>query len=89
MIRINGDYFIEVDTYNYTPYRDTHKADKKGKPIYKLVGYYPSLDQALAGIVKNMNARDFEENTYSLQEAVEIIKQSTKVFTDLRRGDKK
>lgn len=85
MIRVNDDYVILVDTFNYTPCRDSHKTDKKGNPTYKTIGYYSNLEQALRGIIKDMNARSFEANTLSLQEALEIIQQSNDVFTDMLR----
>lgn len=86
MIRVNDDYVILVDTLNYALCRDAHKEDKKGNPVYKSIGYYPSLELALKGIIKDMNARALEEGTHSLQEAVEIIKHSNDVFTDMLRG---
>jgi hypothetical protein len=83
MIRVNDDYVIFVDQLNYTPCRDNHKTDKEGKPTYKTVGYYSSLEQALKGIIRDMNVRAFEADAYSLQEALEVIKQSNKIFTDM------
>ena len=85
MIRVNDDYVILVDPLNYTPCRDPHSVDKKGNPVYKSIGYYSTLEQALRGVVDDMNSRAFEQNTYSLKEALEVIKQSNKVFTDLMR----
>lgn len=85
MIRVNDDYVILVDTLNYTPCRDTHKTDKQGKPVYTSIGYYPNLETALKGIIKDINARTFDADTYSLQEALEVIQQSNKAFTDMLR----
>ena len=83
MIRVNEDYVILVDTLSYNACVDKHKTDKKGMPVYKTIGYYSNLEQALKGIIEDMNARAFEAGTYSLQEALEVIKQSNKVFTDM------
>lgn len=85
MIKVNDDYVILVDTLNYTPCRDCHKTDKKGNPVYKNIGYYSNLEQALRGIIRDMNTRAFEADTYSLKEALEVIKQSNNVFTDMLR----
>lgn len=85
MMRVNADYVILVDTLNYTPCRDDHKTDKAGKPVYKPIGYFSTLEQALRGIIKDMNGRAFEADVYSLQEALEVIQQSNKVFTDMLR----
>jgi hypothetical protein len=85
MIRVNDDYVILVDTLNYTPCRDGRKMDKAGKPIYQAIGYFSTLEHALRGIIKDMNARAFEVGVYSLQEALEIIQQSNTVFTNMLR----
>ena len=85
MIRINDDYYITVDSYNYTACRDKHKTDKHGKNTYSVIGHYPSIEGALRGIINDMNKRAFTEATYSLKEALEVIQQSNKEFTDLLR----
>jgi hypothetical protein len=85
MIRVNDDYVIEVDALNYVPCRDCHRVDKKGIPVYKSIGYYFSLEQALKGIIRDMNNRTFAENDYSLEQAIEIIQQSNDRFTALLR----
>jgi len=85
MIRVNDNYYITVDKYNYTACRDKHKTDKKGNSLYSVVGYYGSVEGALRGIIDDMNERAFAEGTYSLQEAIEVIQQSNKMFTDMLR----
>ena len=85
MIRVNEDYVILVDALNYTPCRDNHKIDKKGNPVYKSIGYYSNIEGAVTGIIKDMNSRALEADTYSLQEALEVIRQSNLVFTNMLR----
>ena len=85
MIRVNDDYYIRVDSDNYTACRDKHKTDKKGNALYNVVGYYSNLEGALRGIIKDMNARAFESGTHTLQEALEVIKSSNEVFTRMIR----
>lgn len=86
MIRVNDDYFIRVDSDNYTACRDKHKTDKKGNALYTVVGYYSNLEGAIRGIIKDINARAFDADTYTLQEALEVIKQSNKVFIDMLKA---
>lgn len=76
MIRIDKDYFITVDPYNYILCHDKHKTDKKGNAVYSVVGYYNNLEGAVQGAVADMSRRAFTEGTYSLQEAVEIIQRN-------------
>ena len=85
MIRVNDDYVILVDPLSYNPCRDTHKTDKKGNPLYKSIGYFANLEQALKAIIKDMNNEAFENGVYSLQEAIEVIRHSNTVFTDMLR----
>ena len=83
MVRVNEDYVILVDSLSYDVCIDKHTVDKSGKPVYKPIGYYPNLELALHGIIKDMNARALGEGTYSLQEAIEIIRDSNDTFTKL------
>lgn len=85
MIRVNEDYVILIEGLNYTPCRDLHKTDKKGAPVYKVIGYYSNLEQAVKCIIKDMVNRTLEADTYSLQEAVKVIQQSNDAFTDMLR----
>ena len=85
MIRVNEEYVILVDTLNYTPCRDTHRVDKKGNPVYKTVGYFPNLEAALRGIIRDMNAVALGEGTHSLQEALEVIQRSDRMLIDMLR----
>ena len=83
MIRVNDDYVILVDSLSYDACIDKHTTDKSGKPVYKPIGYYPNLELALQGIIKDMNAKKLGEGTYSLQEAIEVINASNEVFTEM------
>lgn len=52
MIRINDDWVVDVDQYNYILKKDMHREEKSrdGKsmvPVYNAVGYYASLRKAL------------------------------------------
>ena len=57
MIRVNDDYVIDVDSMCYTTKIDKHKTDKKGNPVYEVVGYYKDLDGAILAVVKSMNRK--------------------------------
>ena len=85
MVRVNDDYVIEIDNLNYTPCRDCHTVDKKGIPVYRSLGHYSTLEQALKGIIKDMNTRTLAEGEYSVYEAIRIIQQSNDKFTAMLR----
>ena len=82
MIRVNDDYIIEVDYFNYTPKRDLHKTttrtDKKtGEVItensYATIGHYCNLTGAIKGIIGDMNRRELSEGVIELSEAVNLV----------------
>ena len=83
MIRVNDDYVIDVDSMCYTTKIDKHKADKKGNPVYEVVGYYKDLDGAILAVVKSMNRKELSEGVYELKEALEIIQASNEQFETL------
>ena len=88
MIRVNEDYVIEVDNYNYSAYQDTHKTryDKKLEtevPVYKLVGHFSTLMSALQGIFKYMVRQSLSNRDHNLESAIEVIKKERLEFTEL------
>lgn len=83
MIRVNDDYVIDVDSMCYTTKIDKHKTDKKGNPVYEVVGYYKDLDGAILAVVKSMNRKELSEGAYELKEALEIIQASNEQFETL------
>lgn len=74
MIRVNDDYVIDVDDWNYSAMFDCHKIDKKGEPVYKMVGHFNNLQGALNGIIKDRIAKNLQEDV-NLAEAIEIIRE--------------
>ena len=67
----------------YTTKIDKHKTDKKGNPVYEVVGYYKDLDGAILAVVKSMNRKELSEGVYELKEALEIIQASNEQFETL------
>ena len=81
MIRVNEDYIIDVDSYNYTLKRDVHKTTKikldgeeTERPIYVTIGYFGSLDKALERLLAENIKEKLNDGVYSLKEAVKIVK---------------
>ena len=85
MIRVNDDYVIDVDSMCYTTKIDKHKTDKKGNPVYEVVGYYKDLDGAILAVVKSMNRKELSEGVHDLKSALGIIQASNEQFEKLLR----
>lgn len=83
MVRINDEYVIDVDEMNYTVKIDMHKKNKKGEDVYKTVGYYTTMKNALDGVVNNRIARKLLDKDYSLEEALTTIRTIHQEYIDV------
>lgn len=87
MIRVNEDYIIEVDNYGYTARLDTHttRVDKNGNEIhvYRLVGYFGTLETALKGILKHKADTKLMGGEWTLKDAVNVIVAEQRKFNEL------
>lgn len=73
-ITIDDNWFIEDDGENYMIYKDTGKKDKNGAPLYDLVKYPSSIENALA-IYARETVADADE-TITLNEYVQMLADS-------------
>ena len=76
MIKLFDGYEVEVDDYAYTLRRYTGKTNKNGKPTYKVIGYYTSLNAALNALSKRIAQEKQKDGCMSLREAVQSIRES-------------
>lgn len=77
MIRIDRNYVIDVDRYNYTLMKDNHKVGKDGKPLYSVLGYYRSLQHALLGLLEETNNQKLNhKQEITLEEAIDKLKRN-------------
>lgn len=85
MIRINDEYFVEVDSLNYTLKRKATGVKKDGTPIVtdKIVGYYNDLRNAIFGACEDCKRTEFSKNNYSLNEALTRIQEINDSFTEI------
>lgn len=87
MIRVNDDFVIDVDQYNYTAMRDRHKTtvDKDGNesPVYTTIGHYNNLEHALYGIRNWISTNKLSEKDSNLIEAINIIRQTNDEFINV------
>lgn len=87
MVRLVGNYVVDVDTYEYTLKIDKHKTtvDKNGvtKNVYDCIGHYSSLEGAIKGAIKHMNRIKLSEGVHTLECALKMIQQSNEEFADV------
>lgn len=86
MIRVNEDYVIEVNQYEYKPMHDMHKTakDKNGNetPVYKTIGHCSTLEYAVKLIFEYNMKMKFAVDDVSLNECVEILKETRAKIND-------
>lgn len=83
MITLINDYVVSVDSTDYTLLIDLHKQDKNGKDQYKTVGYYSTLENAIQGCIRDINRSQLATDTYTLEEAIKVIKTNNDKLGDL------
>ena len=90
MIRVNEDGVIDVDNYSYALQRDMHrtafvKVDGKlvERPVYKSVGYFATLDQALNRLLDEDFRERFKDGEHTLEEAIRVTKECREAWEDL------
>lgn len=79
MIRINDDYLIRIDRYEFAVMKDMHRtATKKGKtiPVYDCMGHYSSLERALQGVIDANRHAVGETLDCDLKDAVTVLSRS-------------
>ena len=90
MIRINDDWIIDVDQYNYIIKKDMHKMVKArdGKtmvPGYTTIGYYGSLRKALEALGEEMVRDTLRGGSRTLCEAVQTVRECKEEWDALVR----
>ena len=87
MIQVNKDYTIHTSPSGYVVKYDLHirvaKMDiRTGEfdknPCFDTVGCFDSLTGAIKGIIEDMNRRALSAETYTLEEAIEIVRENNK-----------
>ena len=72
MIELENGYYINVDSMNHTLF--TKQVSKEGNEYTVPVGYYTSIANALEAYYKISVAKKLETDTFTLKEAIEIMK---------------
>ena len=90
MIRINDDWVIDVDQYNYILKKDLHivrtRKNKDGSEAeehsYKVAGYFSSLSGALRGFGEEIIRDKLRDGTHPLCEALQTIRDCTREWNE-------
>lgn len=89
MIRINDDYFVDVDENNYVLCYDYHtvKKAKDGSeaPSFKKIGYFSNLATAFKRCAEEITRGRLKDIDVNLQEACQIVRDCYKEIDDLLR----
>lgn len=72
MIELENGYQIAVDDLNHTLRKKT--VSPKGTEAIKTLGYYTGLPEALEAYWKICVAKKLDADTYTLKEAIEIMR---------------
>lgn len=83
MIKLTGNYVVQVDVHNYTLLRDRGKTDKDGKPTYETLGYYGDLAGAMNGAIQHMTRLRLSDGEHNLADALRVIRECTGEFKGL------
>ena len=83
LIQVTDDYYIDVSDTCYAVKFDKRKLDKKGKPMFEVIGYYSNFSFAVAAVIESMNKKQLMIGVHTLEQALEIVNANVKQFTEL------
>lgn len=79
MIRINDDYLIRINQYEFAVMKDMHRTKKdhgKDFHVYDCMGHYSSLERALQGVIDANRHAVGETLDCDLKDAVAVLSRS-------------
>ena len=83
MIKLIDNYVIQADDKCYTLAIDTEKDDKSGKRVYKFVGYYNTIRNALVACYKDICRKKVAKNIYTIKEAIQAFREVEKALEEI------
>jgi hypothetical protein len=69
-----GSYFIEVDNYNHTLKFATGRRNDKDIPITEIIGYYNSVENAVAKIIRLRMNELHTDNMLTMETYIKDLK---------------
>lgn len=85
MIRINDDWVIDVDEYNYILKRDMHRTTSRkqkdgsvvAEDVYVNKGYFSNMEKALERVREEMVREGLKDASHTLETAIHTIRECT------------
>ena len=97
MIRVNMNWVIMVDQYNYTPVKDLHRTKtvvqddvtEKTEHVYgRPVGHYTTLKEAVKAVARAEYKNSLSGRETPLNEAVKLMQETLDRFEKILEGIK-
>ena len=85
-VRLNNDYVITTDRYQYILNKDTKRKDKNGNNILSSEGYYASLDHLIKTLLEREIRTKDVDNLKELRK--DINEYVNDIVTTLDRNNK-
>lgn len=82
MMYLIDNYYIDTTGYGVTLQTATGK-DKNGEQLYKLVGYYSNIEQAIEACTNKRISNRLADGMHDLDEGLAIIREERRVMQEL------
>ena len=82
MMHLIDNYYIDTTGYGVTLQTATGK-DKNGERLYKPVGYYSNIEQAIEACTNKRISNRIADGMHSLDEGLAIIREERRVMQEL------
>lgn len=84
MMHLIDNYYIDTTGYGVTLQTATGK-DKNGEQLYKTVGYYSNIEQAIEACTNKRISNRIADGMHSLDEGIAIIREERRGMQELLR----
>ena len=84
MMHLIDNYYIDTTGYGVTLQTATGK-DKNGEQLYKPVGYYSNIEQAIEACTNKRISNRITDGMHSLDEGIAIIREERRGMQELLR----
>lgn len=82
MMHLIDNYYIDTTGYGVTLQTATGK-DKNGEQLYKPVGYYSNIEQAIEACINKRISNRIADGMHDLDEGLAIIREERRVMQEL------
>lgn len=83
MIKLIENYEIHGNAYDYSLVVNTGKEDKNGKPIYKTLGYFRSVEGCIKECYRQLCRKATAEQVLTLNDAIVLFQRIEKRLEEI------